>query len=522
MTSSLAAIITEIQSRGVRIPGDTLQRTGGAGPAEAGSLVIGGFAVNVPTSSPYVAHSPYALQRDKGTLFLFRDGTRVLPVQTLPRPRFYGETLDDGISCRQIALLHGTDCLATTVLQTCAFWNTQSRCRFCGIELSLEGGKTVSLKTPEQLAETAARAKGLDAIGHVVLTTGVATPADREFTILAQSAQAIKKRTGLPIHAQFMPPRNMEMLERLKDAGIDTVGIHIESFDTKILEKVAPIKAAMGLKHYREAWERAIQCFGPNQVSSFILVGMGETPDSAIGGSEFLADMGVYPFLVPLRPIPGSQMADALPPDPEILGTIYREVARILSRKGLSYTRNLAGCVRCGACSALPAHERPFEKLVCHPSRTEAEREVAFSIRRGVFVREQKLFEHTDRDANDKNALHLVVKHEGRIIGTVRVYPSETGNGDWVGGRLAVQRGFRSSGAGERLVREAVATVRKKGCNRFTAHIQKENVAFFRQLGWKSIGPLKDYFGRPHQLMEADLEASSHPSGEETIEDGLD
>jgi radical SAM protein (TIGR04043 family) len=229
MTPSLAAIITEIQSRGVRIPEDTLQRRGGAGPAEAGSLVIGGFAVNVPTSSPYVARSPYDLQREKDALFLFKHHAPVLPVQTVPRPRFYQETLNDGITCQKIALLHGTDCLATSVLQTCAYWNTHHRCRFCGIELSLYNGKTVPLKTPEQLAETAARAKRLDGTGHVVLTTGVATPAGREFTILEKSAQAIKKRTGLPVHAQFMPPRNLEMLERLKDGGSTRWGFTLKA-----------------------------------------------------------------------------------------------------------------------------------------------------------------------------------------------------------------------------------------------------------------------------------------------------
>ena len=284
MTVSLAAIITEIQSLGVRIHKTTLQRTGGAGPAEAGSLVMGGFSVNVPTISPYVARSPYGLRREENSLFLFRNHTRILPVQTVPLPRFYHETLGDGISCREIALLHGTDCLATSVLQTCTYWNTLSRCRFCGIELSLNNGKTIALKTPEQLAETADRAKVLDGIGHVVLTTGVAAPPEREFSILARSARAIKKRTALPIHAQFMPPRNMDMLPALKDAGVDTVGIHIESFDGKVLKRVAPVKAAMGLKHYRKAWEQAIQYFGPNQVSSFVLVGLGETPDSVIGG----------------------------------------------------------------------------------------------------------------------------------------------------------------------------------------------------------------------------------------------
>ena len=53
---------------------------------------------------------------------------------------------------------------------------------------------------------------------------------------------------------------------------------------------------------------------------------------------------------------------------------VYGKVAQILSKKGLSYRQSLAGCVRCGACSALPAYELPVQKLICHPARTEEER----------------------------------------------------------------------------------------------------------------------------------------------------
>ena len=511
--SPLAATITEIQSLGLRISENLLQRTGGAGPAEAGSLVIGGFGVSVPTRASYVARSPYSLKRHENKLVLCKHDAEILPVETVPRPGFYDETTTDGTPCQKIALLHGTDCLATSVLQTCACWNTRNRCRFCGIELSLDNQNTVSRKTPEQLAQTARKAKTIDNIRHVVLTTGIATKPESEFSILTQSARAIKKQTGLPIHAQFMPPRDMDRLRELKDAGVDTVGIHIESFDARLLHDLAPIKAAIGFTRYRQSWEAAVRLFGPNQVSSFILAGLGETPENLIRGSDLLADMGVYPFVVPLRPIPGSRMENVLPPDPEIMKTLYGEIAVILSEKGLSYSRSLAGCVRCGACSALPAHEQPVELVVCHPARTEEEHMAALRIRKAVFVREQKLFEDTDEDENDKKSIHLVAKHHGHVIGTVRVYPAGKGNGDWVGGRLAVKKGFRASGAGELLVREAVANVKKRACNRFTAHIQKKNVGFFEQLGWKKIGHVKVHFDKPHQLMEANLDNEQYSPG---------
>ncbi len=503
---NIATIITEIQSLGVRIHRNVLQRKGGAGPAEGGSLIIKGKAVNVPVASPFVSESPYHIQEAGGQTFLFKAGKEILPVGLINAPAFYGFSTEEGIPYTSIALLHGRDCLASSVIQTCVYWNSRQRCKFCGIELSLKNKNTIPVKTPSQIARVAAAAREHDHVTHIVLTTGTGTPPGSEIQALAACTREIKKLTPIPVHVQFQPPPLLDALFLLKEAGVDTVGIHMETFDPDTLIRVAPAKAAIGIKRYKETWKLAVEIFGPNQVSSFIIAGLGEDPDTVISGSAALADLGVYPFVVPLRPIPGSRMEDNLPPDPRIMGNIYEQVAAILKNKGLSSADCKAGCVRCGACSALPFHERPSESLICHPARTADEQAQAFEIRKAVFVHEQKLFKDTDVDENDKDGIHLVAKQEGRVIGTVRVYPAGTGNGDWIGGRLAVLKNFRASGAGELLVREAVTIVKKLGCNHFTAHIQANNVAFFEQLGWKGIAPVKDHFGTPHQMMEADLD----------------
>jgi radical SAM protein (TIGR04043 family) len=147
------------------------------------------------------------------------------------------------------------------------------------------------------------------------------------------------------------------MLVELKEAGVDTIGIHIESFDFNILTEIAPAKSALGLKRYSKAWEKSVEIFGINQVSSFLIAGLGESRKSIIDGSIYLAERGVYPFLVPLRPIPGSLLQNASPPPPEFMIELYEEVSQILTKSNISSKKNKAGCVRCGACSALPEFE---------------------------------------------------------------------------------------------------------------------------------------------------------------------
>ena len=58
---------------------------------------------------------------------------------------------------------------------------------------------------------------------------------------------------------------------------MDSVGIHVESFDIDVLSKVAPCKARIGQAEYVRAWKKAVEIFGPNQVSSFLIVGLGES-----------------------------------------------------------------------------------------------------------------------------------------------------------------------------------------------------------------------------------------------------
>ena len=46
--------------------------------------------------------------------------------------------------------------------------------------------------------------------------------------------------------------------------------------------------------------------FGRNRVSTYLLVGLGEDPDELVADAEALIDRGVYPFVVPYRPLVGS------------------------------------------------------------------------------------------------------------------------------------------------------------------------------------------------------------------------
>jgi putative N-acetyltransferase (TIGR04045 family) len=160
--------------------------------------------------------------------------------------------------------------------------------------------------------------------------------------------------------------------------------------------------------------------------------------------------------------------------------------------------------------------EARFETRI---ARTAPERAAYFALRREIFCAEQGVFDGDDRDDCDATAVPIVCLAEtsgggaARVVGVVRIWEDESTPGDWWGGRLGVDRDFRTVGAvGRWLVQTAVGTARGWGASRFRATVQRANVAFFRRLRWQTRTEL-ELFGRPHHLMEADL-THYPPTGE--------
>jgi putative N-acetyltransferase (TIGR04045 family) len=137
---------------------------------------------------------------------------------------------------------------------------------------------------------------------------------------------------------------------------------------------------------------------------------------------------------------------------------------------------------------------------------TPAELSVHLHIRERVFVDEQAIFTHSDRDDRDSDpaTIHVLGFCEGEVAGTVRLYALDE-EGIWRGDRLAVLPEYRARHVAGPLVRYAVQTAGERGGRLMRAHVQLANVRFFRRLGWIALGGPADYLGRPHQDMVIEL-----------------
>jgi radical SAM protein (TIGR04043 family) len=357
-------LINELQSFGVRLVDPKAgadSRRGGAGPSDHKAVTIDGVTLMAPVHTAPAFESPYLMEKPdaEGRSRILRDG-RLIGEATFPsQPKFYGLKTADGVPYSKIAVLHGRDVLATTVLQTCIRYQSRAKtCQFCAIGQSLAAGRTIERKTAAQLAEVAKAAVELDGVKHMVMTTGTPPGKDRGAAILCESAAAVKAAVALPIQVQCEPPDDHSWFARMRAAGADALGMHLEAVTEQVRARIMPGKAQVSVAQYFSAFAAATAVFGRGQVSTYILAGVGDTAEEILAVCERLVAIGVYPFVVPFVPISGTPLESHPAPTSAFMHAILKPLARMLVDSGLKSVDVKAGCAKCGACSALSTYER--------------------------------------------------------------------------------------------------------------------------------------------------------------------
>ncbi|MGV3489832.1 MAG: GNAT family N-acetyltransferase [Devosia sp.] len=125
---------------------------------------------------------------------------------------------------------------------------------------------------------------------------------------------------------------------------------------------------------------------------------------------------------------------------------------------------------------------------------------LAFALRRDVFVIEQQIAEAEEFDADDLTATHLVAIAAGAVVGTLRIIdtPEHTKLG-----RVAVARSHRGQGISTLMLARAMELARTRGASRFWLAAQHDKTRVYEKLGFAAYGePFDDGSGILHLAMK--------------------
>ncbi|MBD3186310.1 radical SAM protein [Candidatus Bathyarchaeota archaeon] len=357
---------------------DSVARKSGAGPAGGFFAQFRDqFQVNVPLQEKMVSRSDLFMNPPPpgGKFQVYKKNDEDVLEEyhrlvKIPTPSFYDDLylekelhgVGSGIAFNKIALVHGKNCVATTVNQKCMYWNHGHQCTFCAIEQSIQEG-VVQEKTPGQLIAFTERARQENRVAHYTLTSGTQEGPDGGSGEYLPIVEALKDNFKYPIHVQVAPVRDMKYLDRLYYTGVDNVGIHLEVHPESLRKQVCPGKATISLGLFKKNWKYAVDLFGDNQVESYLLVGLGETRNQFEHAVELMLQHEVIPFIVPARPIKNTMLDENHLPSHEVLFEYYKHAGKRMHEQGMRPWKAVAGCVRCGACSAIKEATLAAEKF---------------------------------------------------------------------------------------------------------------------------------------------------------------
>jgi len=123
---------------------------------------------------------------------------------------------------------------------------------------------------------------------------------------------------------------------------------------------------------------------------------------------------------------------------------------------------------------------------------------LAFALRREVFVIEQQVPEEEELDEHDLLATHLVAILYGEVVGTLRLVQTEQ---HVKIGRVAVRLSARSKGIAKAMMIEGMDTMRHRGRSKFYLAAQADKLGFYEKLGFTAFGDIFDDGGIPHLSM---------------------
>ena len=284
--ADIAALIVELQSAGLRTDAGRDPAPAGPGPSDSGMLWIEGMPVTVPVRTEEARRSPYVLRaRGRRRPRDLPRRRRLASVAASRRPRYYD--LRPPTACR-------------TGRSRCCTWTRwpapssrpattgtpPTSAASAGSASRSTAGSTIVKKTPEQLAEVAVAARS---------STARWTPRSPPGAHRARPRRALRRPVRPGGQGRLRAARwrssssrrgTSRSSTRCTTAGIDAVGIHVESFDPRCWRTSRRARPARASRPTSARGSALSSCSGEGRVSTYVILGMGEDPDLTVDGVQ--------------------------------------------------------------------------------------------------------------------------------------------------------------------------------------------------------------------------------------------
>jgi len=153
------------------------------------------------------------------------------------------------------------------------------------------------------------------------------------FSHLVALVKMIKQCVTVPVSISCQP-LNGGNIQRLAEAGVNRIGIALDAATEKLFDEVKG-SAAGGPYNWEDQFrqlQEAVEVFGKGNVSTHLIVGLGETEKEVVRIIQECVDMSVLPALFAFTPIHGTALENN--PQPRVESYRRVQLARYLIVNG--------------------------------------------------------------------------------------------------------------------------------------------------------------------------------------------
>jgi biotin synthase len=162
----------------------------------------------------------------------------------------------------------------------------------------------------------------------------------RVFSDLVALVRAIKRCAEVPVSVSCQPLKEGNIRD-LAAAGVSRIGIPLDAATPKLFNEVKG-SAVGGSYKWEDQFMRlreAVKIVGKGNVSTHLIVGLGETEKEALNIIQKCVDMTVLPALFAFTPIRGTALE--MKPQPNVAAYRRLQLARHLIVKGMARYRDM-------------------------------------------------------------------------------------------------------------------------------------------------------------------------------------
>lgn len=290
--------------------------------------IFGGLPVNVPINCKFVSLSPFTIDAIDNEFILFFDNLEIskIKIEFVPNSLLNMKT-QRGVPYESIINL-ATDRIRINPAPICVYKKNGIPCKFCNLP---EENTVYNFDDIKEVIDYCLKNV---AFRHFLIGGGTYS-LQGGWEIIIKIVKYIRSKCEKDIYLMSIPPKDIHILDLLKNAGITEVAFNLEIFDRVLASSAMPGKGNIALEQYMSAFKHSVTLWGnTGNVRSLIIYGF-DTDPNFLNGIENLCKLGVEPIISIFRPLDNTEFAQLNPPPTADIFAIYQKCKKITKKYSL-------------------------------------------------------------------------------------------------------------------------------------------------------------------------------------------